>query len=91
MQNKSWQGHGAQDGGNQVPPNGASILNHVDIDENVIHENFKYLQNQKNFNGSILEIFKDSDTPLTIACKKVGIDGRPKKKHKIINPFILSM
>lgn len=74
--------HGAQDGGNQVPPNGASIFNHVDIDENVIHEIFKYLQNQQNFNGSILENFKDNDTPLTIACKKVGIDGKPNKKHK---------
>jgi hypothetical protein len=71
----------AYDGGNQIPPKGASILNHVDIDENVMHDIFKYLQNQQNFNGSILEISKNRDTPLTITCKKVGIDGKPNKKH----------
>jgi len=36
----------AYDDGNQVPPKGASILNHVDIDENVMREILKYLQNQ---------------------------------------------
>jgi hypothetical protein len=76
---------GAHDGGNQVAPKGASILDHVDIDENVMHEILKYLQNQQNFNGSIPEISKDCDTPLIIACKKVGIDEKPNKKHKIIN------
>jgi hypothetical protein len=68
---KVGKAHGAHDGGNQVPHKGASILNHVDIDENVMHEIFKYLQNQQNFNGSIPEISKDRDTPLTIACKKI--------------------
>jgi len=70
---------GAHDGGNQVAPKGASILNHVDIDENVMHEIFKYLQNQQKI--SMDQFLKFLKTVI-LHCKKVGIDEKPNKKHK---------
>ncbi len=81
--NKSWWGAlGAYDDGNQVAPKGARILNLVDIDKDVAEEILKSLQDQQNFDGSIPKVSKDHDIPLIVACKKVGVDGKPNKKHK---------
>ncbi len=71
----------ACDGGNQVPPKGASILNHVDINENVIMIFLNIFKINKISMDQFFKISKDRDTPLIITHKKVGIDGKPNKKH----------
>ncbi len=58
---------------NQVAPKSASILNHVDINENVT---------QQNFNGSIPKVSKHPNTPLIATCKKEKVDEKPNKKHE---------
>jgi hypothetical protein len=67
---------------NQVTPKGASILNLMDIDENILRKISKCFQSQQNFNGSTLEVSKEPNIQLTIACKKTTIDVKLNKKHK---------
>ncbi len=64
---------GTYNDGNQVAPKSASILNHVDINEDVT---------QQNFNGSIPKVSKHPNTPLIVTCKKEKIDEKPNKKHE---------
>jgi hypothetical protein len=66
---------GTYNDGNQVAPKSASILNHVDIDEDVTQEIPKSLQN---FNGSIPKVSKHPNIPLIATCKKEKVDGKPK-------------
>ncbi len=67
---------------NQVTPKGASILNLMDIDENILRKISKCFQSQQNFNGPTLEVSKEPNIQLTIACKKTTIDVKLNKKHK---------
>jgi len=67
---------------NQVTRKGASILNLMDIDENILQKIFKCFQSQQNFNGSTFEVSKEPNIQLTIACKKTTIDVKLNKKHK---------
>lgn len=57
-------------------------MNPIDINADVAQEIPKSLQDQQNFDGSILEVSKDPNTPLTTIYKKVEDDGKPNKKHK---------
>lgn len=73
---------GTYNDGNQVAPKGASILNHVDIDEDVTQEIPKSLQNQQNFNGSIPKVSNHPNISLITTCKKEKFDGKPNTKHE---------
>ncbi len=73
---------GTYSNGNQVVPKGASILIPININEDATHEIPNSLQDQQNLDGTILKVFKDLDIPLTIACKKSKVDGKPNKKCK---------
>jgi hypothetical protein len=54
----------------QVTPKGASILNLMDIDENILQKISKCFQNQQKFNGPTLEVSKNPNIRLIIAYKK---------------------
>jgi hypothetical protein len=69
----------------QVTPRGASILNLMDIEENILLKISKCFQNQQNLNGPILEVSKEPNIQLTIVCKKTTINVKPSKKHKRSN------
>lgn len=79
---------GTYNDGNQVAPKGASILNHVDIDEDVTQEIPKSPQNQQNFNGSIPKVSKHPNIPLIATCKKEKVDGKPNKNMKEVAAMV---
>jgi len=76
---------GTYNDGNQVAPKGVSILNHVDIDEDVTQEIPKSPQNQQKFSGSLPKVSKHLNIPLIATCKKEKVDGKPNKKHERSN------
>ncbi len=76
---------GTYSDGNQVVPNGASILIPRNINEDATQEIHKSPRDQQNIDGTILKVFKGLDIPLIIACKKSKVDGKPNKKRKRSN------
>jgi len=73
---------GTYSDGNQVVPKGASILIPINVNEDATQEIPKSPQDQQNLDGTILKVFKGLDIPLTIACKKSKVDGKPNKKRR---------
>jgi hypothetical protein len=57
-------------------------LNHLNINKDVTQEIFRSPHDQQNLDGPTFKIFKDHNTPLIIACKKMGVERKLNKKCK---------
>jgi hypothetical protein len=57
-------------------------LNPLHINEDVTQEILRSLRDQQNLDGPTLKIFKDHNTLLIIACKKMRVERKLNKKCK---------
>jgi hypothetical protein len=79
---KANKGLGAYGNGESSCTKSANILNYLNINKNLTQEILRSPRAQQNLDGPTLKIFKDHNTLLIIACKKMGVERKLNKKCK---------